>query len=136
LCPTAWSCLDSNATYHNDPVDIWGTTARGTNYCWPDSLGGVLTGSTHADSSGLGLPAAGAGDQSTGSAHHDAAASVAIGGSESGTAGTNGSSTTTPAPASSKSGCAIGGHGATSTPFALLAAVLIGLLCLGRARKK
>ncbi len=130
-CPTAWSCLDSNTTYHNDPVDLWGV-ARGTSYCWPDSLSGVLTGSTRTDSSGLDLTSGGTDGQGRGIG--DAAVPISLGDGESGTAGTNGSPTTTPAPASSGSGCTIAGQSATAAPFVLLA--LFGLLRLGRARKK
>ena len=55
-CPTGWLCIDSARAYPNEPLQIWGLERGGPNYCWPSSLGGTLTGSTHTDSSGLGLP--------------------------------------------------------------------------------
>jgi hypothetical protein len=150
-CPTAWSCIDSTQAKRNDPLDIWGV-AGANNYCWPDNLGGVFDGTTHTDSSGLGLTSAGTGESTSGAAGAngtaggqgketgDAGMPLSLGGDGVGIvdSGPTGAPATQPAPASSKSGCTIAGPSGASAHLALLAIALVGLLRLGRraTRKK
>ena len=131
-CPTAWTCIESTQAASNDPGPFWGV-AGASHYCWPDNLGGVFNGTTHTDSSGLGLTSAG-----TVKTISDAGLPLSLGGDGTGMvdSGTAGSPATQPAPASSKSGCTIAGPGGASAHLALLALTLVGLLGLGRAVRR
>ncbi len=115
-CPTGWTCIDFTQVYDSDPLEIWAAT--GNNYCWPDSLNGVLYREIGTDSSGLGLSGVSGGTDKSSTA-----------------AGTAGSSGTGSAPANGKSGCAIGGRN-TSASWTLLALAMLGLLRLGRMSRK
>jgi len=124
--------------------------AGANNYCWPDNLGGVFDGTTHTDSSGLGLTSAGTGESTSGAAGAngtaggqgketgDAGMPLSLGGDGVGIvdSGPTGAPATQPAPASSKSGCTIAGPRGASAHFALLALTLVGLLGLRRAARK
>ena len=132
-CPTGWSCIDFTQVYDSDPLQVWAAT--GNNFCWPDSLNGVLYREIGTDSSGLGLSGVSGG---TDKGSTDAGRTVTLGGDESGAsvdAGTSASSGTGSTPASGKSGCAIGGRN-ISASWTLLALALVGLLCLGRTPRK
>jgi hypothetical protein len=132
-CPTGWTCIDFTQVYDSDPLQIWAAT--GNNYCWPDSLNGVLYREIRTDSSGLGVSGVSGG---TDKASTDAGRAVTLGGDESGIsidAGTPASSGTGSAPANGKSGCTIGGRN-TSTSWTLLALAMVGLLRLGRMSRK
>jgi hypothetical protein len=118
-CPTAWSCMESTQTSSNDPGPFWGVVGA-INYCWPDNLAGIFDGTTRTDSSGLGLASG-------------QPLSLGGGAVDSGTAS---APATQPAPASSKSGCAIAGPSGDSAHLALFALALVGLLSLGRATRK
>jgi hypothetical protein len=119
--------------YDSDPLQVWAAT--GNNYCWPDSLNGVLYREIRTDSSGLGLSGVSGG---TDKGSTDAGQAITLGGGGSGTsgaAGTLGSSGTGSAPANGKSGCAIGGRNPADS-WTLLALALVGLLRLGRRSRK
>lgn len=132
-CPTGWSCIDFTEVYDSDPLQIWGVT--GNNYCWPDSLNGVLYREIRVDSSGLDLPTVSGGLKGG----TDAGSTIGVGTGEPGgtlDAGAPASSGSTDSTAtSSKSGCTIGGR-STSAPWTLLATALLGLLALRRAARK
>ena len=148
-CPTAWSCIDSTQAKQNDPLDVWGV-AKGAEYCWPNNLGGVFDGTTHTDSSGLGLTSAGTGEGTRGAAGAngtaggqgkepgDAGIPLSLAGDGAGMvdSGATGAPATQPTPASSKSGCTIAGPSGASAHPALLALTLVGLLGLRRAARK
>jgi hypothetical protein len=112
---------------------LWAAT--GNNYCWPDSLNGVLYREIRTDSSGLGVSGVSGGiDKGS----PDAGRAATLGGDESGAtidAGTPAPSGTGSAPTSGKSGCTIGGRN-TSASWTLLALALVGLLRLGRMARK
>jgi hypothetical protein len=132
-CPTGWSCIDFTQVYDSDPLQIWAAT--GNNFCWPDTLNGVLYRDIRTDSSGLGLSGVSGG---TDKGSTDAGLAITLGGDGSGTsgaAGTNGSSGTGSAPANGKSGCTIGGRN-TSDSWTLLALALVGLLRLRRMARR
>jgi hypothetical protein len=132
-CPTEWSCIDFTQVYDSDPLQIW--SATGNNYCWPDSLNGVLYREIRTDSSGLGLSGI-SGGVDKGST--DAGQASTLGGDESQTsvdAGTTGSSGTGSAPANSTSGCTIGDRN-TFASWTLLALALVGLLRLRHMARK
>jgi hypothetical protein len=132
-CPTGWTCIDFTQVYDSDPLQIWAAT--GNNYCWPDSLNGVLYREIRTDSSDLGVSGVSGG---TDKGSSDAGRAVTLGGDGSGAssdAGTPGSSGTGSAPANGKSGCTIGGRN-TSASWTLLALAIVGLLRLGRMSRK
>lgn len=113
-CPTGWSCLDLGEWKDGDqPLKVWKAGDQ-TQFCWPDSLQGVLDRTAGTDTSGLSLPSAG----SNGKASTD----------EAGTAG--------PESASKGSGCALGGHpGASSSRLVVLALALVGLRTLSLRKR-
>jgi hypothetical protein len=132
-CPSGWTCIDFTQVYDSDPLQLWAAT--GNNYCWPDSLNGVLYREIRTDSSGLGVSGV-SGEIDKGSP--DAGRAATLGGDESGAtidAGTPAPSGTGSAPTSGKSGCTIGGRN-TSASWTLLALALVGLLRLGRMARK
>ena len=132
-CPTGWTCIDFTQVYDSDPLQIWAAT--GNNYCWPDSLNGVLYREIRTDSSDLGVSGVSGG---TDKGSSDAGRAVTLGGDGSGAssdAGKPGSSGTGSAPANGKSGCTIGGRN-TSASWTLLALAIVGLLRLGRMSRK
>jgi hypothetical protein len=149
-CPAAWSCIESTQARSSDPGPFWGMPGV-SNYCWPDNLAGLFNGTTRTDSTGIGLSPSGTGEGTSSGA---AGANGAAGGQgkETGDAGTPlslggeggsmvdsgaaGAPFTQPAPASSKSGCAIAEPRDASAPSALLVLAVVGLLGLGRATRK
>jgi hypothetical protein len=164
-CPASWSCITSALPSSNDPSLIWGPP-RTSNYCWPDSLAGILDGTMHADSSGLNL-SEGCGSVEDGGINGAETCGGGTGISISGAAGSNGtagglgngttgagpnlsdggrpyvadsgaqgSATTQPAITASKSGCAIAGPGGPSACFAMLALALVGLLGRDRTARR
>jgi hypothetical protein len=97
---------------------IWGV-AGASNYCWPDNLGGVFDGTTHTDSSGLGLTSSGTAVGTSGGAGANGTAGGQ--GKVARDAGMASAPATQPTPPSSKSGCTIAGRSGASVHFALLA---------------
>jgi MYXO-CTERM domain-containing protein len=133
-CPTGWSCIDFTQVYDSDPLQVWAATDN--NFCWPDSLNGVLYREIRTDSSGLGV----AGVNGATSKGSDSGRGTTLGVDQPATsvdAGTPAPSEAGPAPGNSKSGCTIGDRNLSvpSTSWALLALGLVGLLG-GRRRSR
>jgi hypothetical protein len=118
-CPTGWGCLDlSQWQDGNEPLEMWNIES-GRQFCWPDSLKGVLDGTAEPDPSGLRLPSSGSSDSTNGTGAADA----------------SGLAPADSTPTSKSSGCALGHRRGPACSSVMLLA-LLGLLSLRRAARK